>query len=54
MKSSHSEVLSEKKKLQEKLGILQKVSCDFQFLFSSRKQYGNGELKVITCGSLMV
>lgn len=32
VKSSHSEVLSEKKKLQEQLGILQKVGCVFFFL----------------------
>lgn len=31
VKSSHSEVLSEKKKLQEQLGLLQKVGCDFFF-----------------------
>lgn len=37
VKSAHSEVLSEKKKLQEQLGILQKVGWDF---FSSRKPYG--------------
>lgn len=38
VKSSHSEVLSEKKKLQEQLGILQKVGCDFfSFLFYGRK-----------------
>lgn len=39
VKSSHSEVLSEKKKLQEQLGILQKVRCDFSIPFSGRKHY---------------
>lgn len=41
MKSSHSEVLSEKKKLQEQLGILQKVGCDFffHFFFTAEKNY---------------